>query len=698
MATVTDDAAAKRRERQRRYSQIANLQKRDIGTMPTVFNMRRRNLCEHDLERFGRTYVKEAVNKPLGEIHKKMIAKIQESVLHGALYAFAMPRGSGKSTWVRIAALWAISYAHSRYLFVIGANAEKAIDTLSAVKTWMRFLGEYGMDFPEIQLAVKNIGGIANRAGGQLSDGEPTLIEWAKDSITLPTLIAPSNLKGYKDELAPTSGSIISVSGLTGDGIRGSLKTLPSGAQLRPDFVLLDDPQTDGSANSATQNRTREKLVSGAVLGMAGPGEKISAVMPCTVIQPGDMVDNILDREKHALWRGDRTRLLDPMPNDMEAWEKYFEIYRDCAQLEPPNFKRANAYYKKNRKILDAGAHPTWKARKADDEVSAIQSAMNLYCRDPLTFFAEYQNEPLSDQEETEFLSLGELVGKQHAQGKGIIPADVEKITAFIDVQKELVYWVIMAFTTKFDGYIIDYGSYPEQTVRNFSRKNPPRTFTKAYKGHGLEARIYRGLNEIADELLNREWTRKDSSIFKIDRLGIDSRYKTSTVRRFWRDFKRKDKVTLTMGQGYGARKKPITQKPVKTGERKGAHWFYGKPKHANVRTLEVDVNWWKTFIHQRFATAINDPGCYSLYKVQSEQLHRLICEHLTSEYRINLTGPHGSVDEWYEKPGSPDNDFFDAVVGASAIASFEGIEMVGAESQQGKQRKKANWDSWGKK
>jgi hypothetical protein len=29
--------------------------------------------------------------------------------------------------------------------------------------------------------------------------------------------------------------------------------------------------------------------------------------MPCTVIRPGDMADNILNRDRHPEWNGERT-------------------------------------------------------------------------------------------------------------------------------------------------------------------------------------------------------------------------------------------------------------------------------------------------------------------------------------------------------------------------------------------------------
>ena len=64
---------------------------------------------------------------------------------------------------------------------------------------------------------------------------------------------------------------------------------LPDGRSVRPSLVVLDDPQTDESARSLSQCAARESILAGAVLGLAGPGTKISGIMPCTVIRPGDV-------------------------------------------------------------------------------------------------------------------------------------------------------------------------------------------------------------------------------------------------------------------------------------------------------------------------------------------------------------------------------------------------------------------------
>lgn len=100
------------------------------------------------------------------------------------------------------------------------------------------------------------------------------------------------------------TGAIIKVAGITGR-IRGMKYKRADGRAVRPSLVILDDPQTDESARSASQCAERERILAGAVLGLARPGRKISGIMPCTVIRPDDIADRILNRDKHPQWQGE---------------------------------------------------------------------------------------------------------------------------------------------------------------------------------------------------------------------------------------------------------------------------------------------------------------------------------------------------------------------------------------------------------
>ena len=78
---------------------------------------------------------------------------------------------------------------------------------------------------------------------------------------------------------SPASGVIIGVAGLTG-AIRGKKRKMRDGKSIRPDQVILDDPQTDESARGVVQTAKRLRIVKGTVLGLAGPGKKIAPSCP----------------------------------------------------------------------------------------------------------------------------------------------------------------------------------------------------------------------------------------------------------------------------------------------------------------------------------------------------------------------------------------------------------------------------------
>ena len=96
---------------------------------PEIESVRRRARCRNSLRLFCETYNPETFGLPWCADHLKAIARIEEAARFGALYGFALPRGSGKSVICRMAALWAVSYGLRRYVFVIGASQWWAEDS-----------------------------------------------------------------------------------------------------------------------------------------------------------------------------------------------------------------------------------------------------------------------------------------------------------------------------------------------------------------------------------------------------------------------------------------------------------------------------------------------------------------------------------------------------------------------------------------
>ncbi|MDW8264248.1 MAG: hypothetical protein RMJ52_02835, partial [Gemmataceae bacterium] len=248
-------------------------------------------------------------------------------------------------------------------------------------------------DFPEVCYPIQCLDGIANRCAGQLYHGERTHIGWTAREIVLPTI------PGSK-----ASGAIIKVAGITGR-IRGMKYKRADGQTVRPTLVVIDDPQTDESARSLSQCATRESILAGAVLGLAGPGKKISGIMPCTVIRPGDIADNILNRDKHPEWNGERTKLVYAFPTHEKLWQRYAEIRAESLRAGRHG-EGATEFYRQHQAAMDEGAVVAWPERFNHDELSAIQHAMNLKLQDEAAFFAEYQNEPLPEETAESIASL----------------------------------------------------------------------------------------------------------------------------------------------------------------------------------------------------------------------------------------------------------------------------------------------------
>ena len=360
------DPYAVLKERARARNAALSLAGRDIGDLPDVVNPPRKQAAERDFRYFSESYFPYTFHLAWSADHLKVIAKIEEAVLQGGLFAMAMPRGSGKTTQAETACIWATLYGHRDFVCLIGSDEAHAEDMLDSIKMELDGNPLLAEDFPEVCYPIQCLDGIANRCSGQLYKGQRTHISWTAREIVLPTI------PGSK-----ASGAILKVAGITGR-VRGMKYKRADGLSVRPSLVVIDDPQTDESARSLSQCATRESILAGAVLGLAGPGKKIAGVMPCTVIRPGDMADNILDRDKHPEWNGQRTKMVYRFPADEKLWQRYAELRAESLRMGNGG-REATEFYGANREAMDEGASIAWPQRFNHDELSAVQHAMNLY-------------------------------------------------------------------------------------------------------------------------------------------------------------------------------------------------------------------------------------------------------------------------------------------------------------------------------
>lgn len=659
-------AYATKREREAARQKSKSTAGREIGEIPACADPKRRAKCEKSLALACKTYHAKTFALEWSPDHLIALERIQTAIMRGGLFALAMPRGSGKTTLCEIATLWAILNGYRKFVCLIGSDESAAAQLLDSIKIEAETNDLLAADYPEVLYPVRALDGIAHRCKGQLYQGHRTYIDWTGNRLTLPTIAG-----------SKASGAVVRALGITGR-IRGLKYKRAEGDSIRPDLVIVDDPQTDESARSLPQIEQRQRILGGAVLGLAGPGSKISGIVPCTVIQKGDLAHRLLDRQANPDWQGERFQLLYDFPTDEALWGRYAEIRAEGLR-RGEGIKPATTFYRKHRKAMDAGAKVAWPERYNPDEISALQHAMNLKLADPIAFACEYQNDPPeSNLGDSELWTAEQIAHKTNGYARGALPDDAELVTGMIDVQQELLYWVVIAWSKTFTGWVLDYGSWPEQPTNYYTLENASRKLAAAYAGMGLEARLQKATADLSDRLFARAWRREQSAELYLERLLIDANWKASqkSVYGAIRESAHRAAIIPSYGIAIGAKRKPFNEyKPV-AGERSGNHWRLATRKGQVIgRALTIETNYWKSFLHHRLATPAGDRGSLTLFQAGPRE-HQLFAEQLTSEYPTRTAGNGREVDEWALRPGRRDNHLFDCAVGCAVAASLSGCEL----------------------
>jgi hypothetical protein len=373
-------------------------------------------------------------------------------------------------------------------------------------------------------------------------------------------------------------------------------------------------------------------------------------------------------------------------PTDEGLWRQYAEIRAESLRAGR-GIKDATEFYCKHREAMDAGARVAWPARFNKDELSALQHAMNLKLRDEEAFRAEYQNEPVGEQFAENLLTPDDVAARFNGRRRGEAPLAASTLTMFIDVHDKVLFYSVVAWQEDFTGFVIDYGTLPDQRRRHFAQEDAPRPLAKAFHGMGVDAAIQAGLEQLVGDCLQREWLRTGGGVLRIEKCLVDMGYKPGLVAAV------KHKVggaamVLSKGVGIKAGNRPMSTYRRHPGEVYGHHWYL-----PNVRGTQefphvaVDVNWWKTFVHARLSVAPGDPSALTLFG-RSAAEHRLFSEHVAASETWTLTHGHGrDVQEWKLRPTRPDNHWLDCLVGCAVAASMCGVALEGMDKKVVKDR-----------
>jgi hypothetical protein len=687
----TGNAAAAYRRQKTRANNRGRRKSADVreiaATCPRIANKARRQAAIDSLETYCRTYKPNIFALPFSPDHRQVIEALETTINAGGQFALAMPRGSGKTSLAEAAAEWAILRGSRKFVLIICATKDHAITSLASLGNTFARNPILLADFPETCWPIHRLEGITQRR--LLWNGAPIVQRQTSQTLILPNL-----------PKSTTSSAILATAGLTGS-IRGRKWTTPDGRSLRPDLVIIDDPQTDQTARSPGQTAARVSLIRQTVLGLAGPDQSLAAVMPCTVIEPDDLADQFLDHVKNPLWRGIRTRLVHAWPSHPDAtdlWTKYADV-RAAAKLANTSPEPENAFYAANRAAMDAGARVAWPERKLPDEISALQHAYNLrQDKGNESFQAEYQNAPIrAGTDDAQALTATGILTRGNGLPRRQIPLQAHWLTVGIDVQGELLYWAACAWAPNWGGAVVDYGTWPEQPDGYFTLANARRTLTKHYRGQSTQDVLAAGLADLTAHLEALTWTRANGEPLKIARTLCDCNWHASepAVIAWAAATGRNINAVPSRGRYIGANSRPIEEWATKPGDLSGPGWrLPARAPNAPARIVNFDANRWKTTIADRLLLPLTARDALTLWNAPP-RTHQLLADHCTAEFRRRRDGRGRVVDEWQAKPAAPDNHYWDCLVMSAVGASLSGCThtpTAGTTATQNRPRRRVRY------
>lgn len=503
---------------------------REIGPIPPPRHPRLREACRYNLLRFGLVFgmgkyegmTKPLLKRPPSPRMIRFIKALEDKILHGGLKHVRWPRGKGKSTWVKIAIIWAALYGHKRLMVVV--EKVKGMAKVVVEECWKRIYlsPRISADFPEFAIPMRDVELSPQRMRSQTYKGRPTYMK--QDIISFCYYKLPI-LEGY-----PNTGGMIAYRGaeqaLRGINIDGA----------RPDFFFLDDPQTDEDAKNPATVAKIENNITGAVLGSGSTDERISAVMASTPIEPDDVSERFADPKLHPEWETETETFVVSWGDEnlRNAYISKLEEADACPAQDAERKQQlkdaAYNFYIDHREAIEAGSE------MMDDgdfdpasEVSAYQHALWLYhTMKPEKFNSEYQMKPTRSQ--NVYHITPQIVSERvNGVDPGVVPAIcTHGVLAFCDVNDTAgLRWELGAFGPQRVVATLAYGQYPREGVALFP-ENLPEAARSEYLADALRT--------VADTILSQQLFDVSGQPVKVSGICFDGGWMTSTVATVVRD------------------------------------------------------------------------------------------------------------------------------------------------------------------
>ena len=628
---------------------------RELGAIPRCRHRRVRESCRLDLLRFGLTYcldsyegMKPLLKRPPSARMVRFVRALEDKILHGGLKHVRWPRGKGKSTWVKIAIIWAALYGHKFFMVVVEKTKGMAAVVVDEVWKRIQLSPKLASDFPEFALPMRDVALSPQRMRVQTVNGKPT---YMKQDVSRFHYYKLPTVDGYAN-----TGAIIAWRGAD-QALRGI-----NIESARPDFFFIDDPQTEEDARNPKTVEKIEKEITSAVLGAGELSERISAVMASTPIEPDDVSERFADPQRHPEWETETERLVVSFgPKEMMG-----EYFRQLS-IDP---LQAHSWYVTNRDEIERGVE------MMDDgdynpnvECSAYEHALYmLYTMKPSSFYAEMQMVPTRAQGIYK-LTAATVRSRVNGVPFGIVPHECSRgLLAFVDVNARAgLRWEVAAFGERRTVATLAYGQYPAEGQRLYP-EGIPESAVPAY--------VAAGLREVARVVMSIRFADEDGQPVQVGGICFDGGWNTETVAQVVAELNASG-IMAAWSKGFASREySRYHHERAASGKVEGCR--AGEECHtwatANGTYLAYNSDHWKETSQTSYLASPLSPSSSSFWG-DDPTVHIQFAQEVCAE-ELQAKESHtryGSIWSWKVEKGVP-NHFGDVHAGVLAYASIRSL------------------------
>jgi hypothetical protein len=622
----------------------------------------RRERLERDPAAWLRWYMSAAFPLPWGQVHRDMIRAAVRALTTGAGMTTAAPRGTGKTTVLAGLALWAVLSGACRFPVVAGWSHTAARRMLRA---WLRALSENERlqdDYPEFAMPFE-VSTHANRlkALAWSDSGEPCA---ADVRTTDGCLVLPSGRGAL---------GAVSVSG----SARGLSVAVAGGETIRPDVLLLDDPQDAKTSESEKLSKQVCERIEGDMFSMSGPTARLAVFAAVTIIHENDVATHFLN---HPDFEAVKVAQVTAWP---EGWDDDNSSVRalwdewNRARLRGLDArdggKAARKFYREHKAELTAGMTVSWAARfdkKRRDPDALFAAIWDYYRLGARAFMAERQNAPLTAGDGSVFeLPVAHVAGRANGLPRRVAPENAVAIVGMCDINADAARWAAAAVTNERALSIVDYGLCP-----GHGRPLIPH-------GESEAVALMRGLTALDAALAALTVTKgADGPAMALDAMLIDCGGSwMQTVFDWLQIINRASRVPWFASRGWGSR-----------GYRPNARGTIGRPGdgwhvsdwQGKGRVLVHNSDLWRHRQQKGWLLPVGAPDSVSLYgdaRAQHEVFAEGVCAERLVAYAETEAGP---LYRWQITPGMR-NDFGDVATGLFVAASRLGFSPTGRQTDK---------------